>query len=48
MEEVENEDMEKLLSIFTEELGGSQLDPSFFQDDNNIKKKQQQNTATQK
>ena len=40
--------MEKLLSVFTEELAGSQLDPSFFRDDNKIKKKQQQNTVTQK
>ena len=38
MEEVENEDMKKLLSTFTEEITESQLDPDFFQDDNNVKK----------
>ena len=43
MEEVENEDIKKLLSTFTEEITESQLDPDFFQDDNDVKKKQQQN-----
>ena len=38
MEDVENEDMKKLLSTFTEEITESQLDPDFFQDDNNVKK----------
>ena len=39
MEEVENEDMKKLLSTFTEELGASKLDLGFFQDDNDVQKK---------
>ena len=43
MEEVENEDIKKLLSTFTEEITESQLDPDFFQDDNDVKEKQQQN-----
>ena len=30
IEEVESEDMRKLLKTFTEKLGGSQLDPGFF------------------
>ena len=56
MEEAEKEDMRKLLSTLTEGLE-SQLDPGFFQGDNNIQKttnknkkqqKQQQNIATQK
>ena len=37
MEEVENENMKKLLSNLTERLG-SQLDSDFFQDDNDIQK----------
>ena len=40
MEEAEQENMRKLLSTLTEGLE-SPLDPSFFQDDNNVKKKQQ-------
>ena len=49
IEEVENEDMKKLLSTFTEELGESRLHPGFFQDENDVEKKQQQrNTANQK
>ena len=56
MEEAEKEDMRKLLSTLTEGLE-SQLDPGFFQGDNDIQKttnknkkqqKQQQNIATQK
>ena len=48
-EELENEDMKKLLSTLTEGLE-SQLDPDFFQDDNDVKKKQkqQQNIVIQK
>ena len=48
-EELENEDMKKLLSTLTERLE-SQLDPDFFQDDNDVKKKQkqQQNIVIQK
>ena len=38
MEEAEKEDLRKLLSTLTEGLE-SQLDPGFFQDDNNDKKK---------
>ena len=37
MEEVGKKDMKKLLSTFTEELGGSQLDSGFFQDNNDVK-----------
>ena len=37
MEEVENENMKKLLSNLTERLG-SQLDSDFFQDDNDVQK----------
>ena len=37
-EELENEDMKKLLSTLTEGLE-SQLDPDFFQDDNDVPKK---------
>ena len=37
-EELENEDMKKLLSTLTEGLE-SQLDPDFFQDDNDVQKK---------
>ena len=40
MEEAEQENMRKLLSTLTEGLE-SPLDPGFFQDDNNVKKKQQ-------
>ena len=48
-EELENEDMKKLLSTLPERLE-SQLDPDFFQDDNDVKKKQkqQQNIVIQK
>ena len=38
MEEAEQENMRKLLSTLTEGLE-SPLDPGFFQDDNNVKKK---------
>ena len=37
-EELENEDVQKLLSTLTEGLE-SQLDPDFFQNDNNVQKK---------
>ena len=37
MEKADKEDMRKLLSTLTEGLK-SQLEPSFFQDDNNVKK----------
>ena len=37
-EELENEDMKKLLSTLTEGLE-SQLDRDFFQDDNDVQKK---------
>ena len=37
-EELENEDLKKLLSTLTERLE-SQLDPDFFQDDNDVQKK---------
>ena len=40
-EELENEDMKKLLSTLTEGLE-SQLDPDFFQDNNDVQKKQEQ------
>ena len=40
-EELENEDMKKLLSTLTEGLE-SQLDPDFFQDNNDVQKKQKQ------
>ena len=40
-EELENEDMRKLLSTLTEELE-SQLNPDFFQNDNDVQKKQKQ------
>ena len=39
IEEVEDEDIKQLWNTSTEEIGGSQLDPSFFQDDNNVQKK---------
>ena len=39
IEEVEDEDMKQLWNTFTEEIGGSQLDPGFFQDDNDVQKK---------
>ena len=51
MEEVENQDMKKLLSTLTEGLlVESQLDPDFFQFDNSVKKSknQQRNIVTQK
>ena len=53
MEEVENKDMKRLLGTFTEELGESQLDPVFIQDDNSIQNKnnneiQQQKNKNQK
>ena len=38
-EELENQDMKKLLSTLMEGLE-SQLDPDLFQDDDNVKKKQ--------
>ena len=38
-EELENEDLKKLLSTLMEELE-SQLDQDFFQDDDKVKKKQ--------
>ena len=41
-EELENEDMKKLLSTLTEGLE-SQLDPDFFQNDNNVQKKKSKN-----
>ena len=37
-EELENEDLKKLLSTLTERLE-SQLDPDFFQDNNDVQKK---------
>ena len=40
-EELENEDMKKLLSTLTEVLE-SQLDRAFFQDDNDVQKEQTQ------
>ena len=40
-EELENEDMRKLLSTLTDRLE-SQLNPDFFQDDNDVQKKQKQ------
>ena len=40
-EELENEDMKKLLSTLTEVLE-SQLDRDFFQDDNDVQKEQTQ------
>ena len=40
-EELENKDMKKLLSALTEGLE-SQLVPDFFQDDNDVQKKQKQ------
>ena len=49
-EELENDDMRKLLSTLMEGLE-SQLDPDFFQDDNDAQKKkqrQQLNIVTQK
>ena len=46
MEEVEKEDMRKLLSTLTEGLE-SQLDPDFFQDDNQVQKRTK-TTATTK
>ena len=51
MEEVENQDMKKLLSTLTKGLlVESQLDPDFFQFDNSVKKSknQQRNIVTQK
>ena len=50
MEEVENEDIKKLLSTFTEELGGSRPNLDFFLDNNAVQKqkKKQRNTATRK
>ena len=51
IEEVENQDMKKLLSTLTEGLlVESQLDPDFFQFDNSVKKSknQQRNIVTQK
>ena len=44
MEEVENEDIKKLLSTFTEELGGSQPNPDFFLDNNDVQKKKKTTT----
>ena len=41
-EKLENEDMKKLLSTLTERLE-SQLDPDFFQDDNDVKKSKNNN-----
>ena len=41
-EELENEDMKKLLSTLTEGLE-CHLHPDFFQDDNDVKKKSQNN-----
>ena len=40
-EELENEDMRKLLSTLTDRLE-SQLNPDFFQHDNDVQKKQKQ------
>ena len=40
-EELENEDMKKLLSTLTEVLE-SELDRDFFQDDNDVQKEQTQ------
>ena len=49
IDEVEDEDIKQLWNTSTEEIGGSQLDPSFFQDDNNVqKKKKQQRNIKQK
>ena len=48
LEEAEKEDMSKFLSTLMEELE-SQLDPGFFQDNNDVKKtKTTTNIATQK
>ena len=41
LEQAEKEDMSKFLSTLMEELE-SQLDPGFFQDNNDVKKKQKQ------
>ena len=41
-EELENQDMKKLLSTLMEGLE-SQLDPDFFQDDNDAQKKSKDN-----
>ena len=50
-QELENEDMKKLLGTLTERLE-IQPDPDFFQDDNDVQKKkkqkQQQNIVIQK
>ena len=48
-EELENDDMRKLLTTLMERLE-SQLDPDFFQNDNDAQKKQKQqlNIVTQK
>ena len=51
-QELENEDMKKLLGTLTERLE-IQPDPDFFQDDNDVqkkkkKRKQQQNIVIQK
>ena len=55
MEEVENEDMRKLLSTLLEGLPPpeNQLNLNFFQDDNNVQKKnkkkmRKQNTVTRR
>ena len=45
-EELENEDMKKLLSTLTEVLE-SQLDRDFFQDDNDVQKEQTQQQKRQ-
>ena len=47
LEEVEKEDMRRLLITLTEGFK-SQLDPNFFQDDNDVQKNQKRNIATQK
>ena len=41
-EELENQDMKKLLSTLREGLE-NQLDPDFFQDNNNVKKRSKNN-----
>ena len=41
-EELENQDMKKLLSTLREGLE-NQLDPDFFQDNNNVKKRRKNN-----
>ena len=45
MEEVEKEDMRRLLNTLTE---GFESHPNFFQGDNDVQKRQKRNIATRK